>query len=109
MRARAKPEAKAEIKDTEDGVVIEVRQTRIFWDIAFLLFWLCGWLAGELIVTWTLIAGTDQYGEPLSWILKVSLIAWLIFWTWAGIQTIREVVNMIWGQDIVTITRASSQ
>ena len=93
----------AEIRDADDGVVIEVREPRSWSDVSFLLFWLCGWVVGEVVVSIALLSGTDHDGEPMAWGIKLFLSGWLAFWTYGGAAAIWTVLKMLFGRWTIVI------
>lgn len=95
--------ARAEIRDADDGVVIEVPEPREGTDVGFLLFWLCGWLFGEVVVSIRLLSGTEADGEPMTWSAKLFLSGWLAFWTCGGATAIYTVLKALFGRWIITI------
>ena len=95
--------ASAEIRDADDGVVIEVLEPREGTDVGFLLFWLCGWLFGEVVVSIRLLSGTEHDGEPMTWSTKLFASAWLAFWTCGGATVIYTVLKALFGRWIITI------
>ena len=94
--------ARAEIHDADDGVVIEVPEPRKGTDVGFLLFWLCGWLIGEVAASIRLLSGTEADGEPMTWSAKLLLSGWLAFWTCGGASVIYTVLKALFGRWIIT-------
>lgn len=85
-----------------------------FFSAAFLLFWLCGWAAGEAFAIWILVKGASALltGEPLNpggGPLEVGpalaagafLLFWLSIWTIGGIGAIAALFQMLWAEDRV--------
>ena len=83
-----------------------------FVGAGFLLFWLCGWLAGECFALWFLGNGlvAVMSGSPfLSGKSPVQLgpaiavggflLLWLGLWTVGGIAAIREFLRLVAGED----------
>jgi hypothetical protein len=83
-----------------------------FFAAGFLLFWLCGWLAGECFALWFLgnglvaiISGTPflsgkspvQVGPAIA--VGAFLLLWLALWTVGGIAAISEFLRLVAGED----------
>ncbi|MCP9797067.1 hypothetical protein [Cyanobium sp. Lug-B] len=72
-----------------------------FFVAAFLSFWLCGWLAGEIFalwVLWRLLTGGLASGQ---WALPalLFLLVWLSLWSFGGAVALREVLGALWSED----------
>jgi len=63
--------------------------------IAFLSLWLCGWLFGEVMVSYSLITG-NLLGAP-----DKFMLVWICGWTVGGAIAIRVFWWMIFGKEIV--------
>ncbi len=64
---------------------------------AFLSFWLCGWLVGELFalgLLWQALATSQALGP-----VAVFLLIWLSLWTLGGYGALREVLRCFWSED----------
>ncbi|MHB1045172.1 MAG: hypothetical protein ACYC4P_04105 [Thermoanaerobaculia bacterium] len=89
-----------------------------FVPAAFLLFWLCGWAVGELLVLLILLG---PLAEPLvtalrevlpgswprlprftgsaPWPVLTFLAVWFAFWTWGGLTAIWQLLRLLAGSD----------
>jgi hypothetical protein len=82
----------------------------------FLLFWLCGWLAGECFALWFLgnglvalmsgtpfLSGTSpvQVGPAIA--VGSFLLLWLALWTVGGIAAISEFLRLVAGEDRLAV------
>lgn len=73
------------------------------WGAAgFLMVWLCGWAAGEILVpvalvnqVYLLCSGEHWEGPDPSWWLVLFLSGWLACWTYGGIMAIRTVADIL--------------
>ncbi|MDW8343166.1 MAG: hypothetical protein RMM51_01590 [Verrucomicrobiae bacterium] len=87
-----------------------------FATAGFLLFWLCGWLVGELIALavlvtglYSLITGQPPPGktEPLELAPALVgggfLLIWLAIWTIGGWAAAREFLRQVWAEDHIMI------
>lgn len=65
----------------------------------FLLFWLCGWAAGEFFACWALIAMVfgNGFGGGFEWFAVGFLLFWLTFWTIGGVTAILALAALIRG------------
>jgi len=83
-----------------------------FFTAGFLLFWLCGWAAGEGFALWilangacALMSGTPlgsghaplQTGPALA--VGAFLLFWLALWTLGGLAATRELLRLLWSED----------
>ena len=79
---------------------------------AFLGFWLCGWVAGEVMVLGLLVALAVRWitGEPAGQGLEPPgvgagilgagfIVVWLIGWTFGGVLAIRQLFRSVWAED----------
>ncbi len=72
-----------------------------FFVAAFLSFWLCGWLAGEIFalwVLWRMLGGglaTGQWALPA----VLFLLVWLSLWSVGGAVALRQVLGALWSED----------
>ena len=82
----------------------------------FLLFWLCGWVAGECFALWflgnglvALMSGTPflsgRSPVPLGPAIAVGLflLLWLALWTVGGIAAISEFLRLVAGEDRLSV------
>jgi hypothetical protein len=107
---------------TENGIGLQGRQVRLkprgagrFFASGFLIFWLCGWAAGEVLALWVLVRGAISLitGEALgseggpvapgpAIAVGVFMVVWLTLWTIGGICAIRELLKMLWAEDRIS-------
>ncbi len=76
-----------------------------FFVAAFLSFWLCGWLAGEVFALWALwrILGAFLAGGEGPLPVALFLMVWLSFWTLGGAAALRELLRALWSEDRLTV------
>ena len=79
---------KAKIEKTFDGLNIIVPSKKNWFILLFSTAWLGGWLFGFLMVSGTLLSGTDLEGADS------FLVFWLIAWTVGGLAI---VFLLLWG------------
>ncbi|MEZ0230722.1 MAG: hypothetical protein ACAI25_19020 [Planctomycetota bacterium] len=72
---------------------------------AFLAFWLCGWVAGEVFATAGLVGAAGQLlaKGPGAVALGLFLLFWLSLWTLGGVGAIRELLRLIWAEDELSV------
>ncbi len=113
-----------------DGFTLVVRRKfslLVILPVAFLLFWLCGWAAGEGFAIWALAglirqalaASSHPNTQPLveattrtaenaknggSLFAAGFLLFWLAFWTFGGIMAMRQVKRLIARKDVYRFT-----
>lgn len=95
-------QGRAKVHDNLDELIIEVPSKKNWLIIAFMTFWLCGWLLGELTVISIL---TGSYFESDTGTSSAFLIIWLIGWTIGGFFAIRSYRWMIIGKELITFTK----
>ncbi len=85
-----------------------------YFTAAFLLFWLCGWAAGEIAVGWLLVwIATKGFteGVPNAPSLAAGLgitaflLIWFSGWTLGGLAAFRELLRAIAGSDRIGVVR----
>src|SRR5437016_4138734 len=69
---------RALLQDTPAGLEIVVPARRNVFITLFLGFWLCGWLAGEIMVPTSFFRGGPHKGSAL------FVAVWLVLWTIGG-------------------------
>src|SRR5262249_40599299 len=86
-----------------------------FFSAAFLVFWLAGWVVGEVFAAVVvgggaiaLLAGSPGPGrEPLAWgpalAIGAFLLVWLALWTLGGFLAMRELLRLTWAEDLLTV------
>ncbi len=77
---------------TDDGYRIEIPSKKQLFVTAFLVFWLMGWLFGEVTVLTTLLSGDI---EPF-------LLVWILGWTVGGGFALFIVLWMLFGKEVIT-------
>ena len=90
---------RATINPTFDGLEIIIPAKRNLFVVAFLGFWLCGWLFGELFVLGAILSGGIPTGPGL------FMLVWLGMWTVGGLFAISVFWWMIRGQEVITFGR----
>jgi hypothetical protein len=86
-----------------------------FLPAGFLLFWLCGWAAGELFAIRILALGARSLleGQPSgsgstaldpvpTLAAGAFLCFWLALWTFGGLAAIHALLRLVWSEDRVT-------
>ncbi len=77
-----------------------------FFVAAFLSFWLCGWLAGEVFALWVLWRILGEFlasGEGVALPVALFLLVWLSLWTLGGAAALRELLRALWSEDRLTV------
>nr|GFC65771.1 hypothetical protein [Tanacetum cinerariifolium] len=98
-------QGRAAWQDLGSEVQISIPARRNWLVLTFMLFWLCGWLVGEVVVLGFVTGSafgalSDNRGnEPP----VVFLLAWLTFWTTAGLFIVRIVWWQLGGYELVTV------
>jgi hypothetical protein len=87
---------------TEDSLALmaTIPARRNWFLILFLGFWLCGWLAGEIMVPLTFFENDTQAPE------RLFTIAWLAMWTIGGIAAIYAFAWNVAGLEVVSLTQS---
>ena len=100
-------------------VSLKPRGPMRFFAAVFLLFWLCGWAAGECFALWflgngavALMSGTPfmsgrapvQAGPAIA--VGVFLLFWLTLWTMGGFAAIGELLRQVWAEDRLLVEGA---
>jgi hypothetical protein len=68
-----------------------------FFVAGFLMFWLCGWAAGEVFALWFLWTALTTAQGPLP--VVAFLLLWVTLWSLGGIGALREVLRCLWSED----------
>jgi hypothetical protein len=89
---------RAVIVQKYDGLEITIPNERNLFIVAFLCFWLCGWVMGEVAVITTLIKGKAAFP------LMLFMLFWLAGWTVGGFFAVTAVLAMLIGKEIIGIT-----
>jgi hypothetical protein len=102
---------------TTDGMQIRLkpRGSGRYFSAGFLLFWLCGWVAGEILVLTALVllvaswvtggpvGPLKETPDPVSTLVGGGfMLLWLTGWTLGGIMAIRQALSLVWAEDRVT-------
>lgn len=85
---------------------------------AFLLFWLCGWAVGEVVVVFILLGPLSdplvtalrevlpgswprprRFAGSTPWPVLAFLAIWLVFWTWGGLTAVWQLLRLLAGSD----------
>jgi len=90
---------RAILVDTLNGMLITIPAKRNWFVIVFLSAWLCGWAMGWIFAFVSLIGGSVGGGASL------FLLFWLIAWTAGGVFALRTVVAMVYGKEVISVTR----
>lgn len=88
---------RAILNDTFDGMEIIIPAQRYWFAVAFLAFWLCGWVFGEVMAAGTLLSGGAPGG------VNIFLFVWLGAWTIGGFFALSMFWWMIRGREVITI------
>ncbi len=114
------PGGTVSVRPLPDGEEIVLRATgwvRLL-PAAFLLFWLCGWAVGELLVLLILLGPLadplvatlrevmpgswprpPRFAGSTPWPVLAFLAVWLVFWTWGGLTAIGQLLRLLAGSD----------
>jgi hypothetical protein len=80
---------------------------------AFLVFWLCGWAAGEAFalrgLLWSLSGGINSpaakaASQPMGWVIGGFLLLWTFLWTLGGAAALIHLSRLIAGVDRLMAT-----
>lgn len=120
MTCRMEPSLSLDREPWEGGW--QVRRRASGWlrfiPAAFLTFWLCGWLVGEVFAGGMLFSmaaaafglelpvGTGSMrglpaAAPGAFAVAAFLSVWLAFWTFGGLMAMRELLHLVWGRETV--------
>jgi hypothetical protein len=93
---------KARATVTEDALrmTLSIPSQKNWFVIVFLGFWLCGWLAGEIMVPLTFFDKESLGPEAL------FTVAWLAMWTVGGAFAIYTFAWSVAGKEIVSIDQS---
>lgn len=84
---------RATMNEGPDGFEVSVPAPRSVVVIAFLLFWLAGWAAGEAF------ALTALLGDRVELAAQAFLALWLAFWTLGGLAAVWTVLYQVAGHE----------
>lgn len=93
MSASLEMSPRATTQDGPDGFEVIVPAARSVVVIAFLLFWLAGWVAGEAFAISALVR--DRTELPA----QIFLGVWLAFWTFGGLAAVWSVIYQVAGRE----------
>lgn len=96
MAKRQSTDSRIFIADTAEGLRIVMPCRRSLFVIAFLVFWLCGWGVGEIMVANQLWHG-DAPAEG-----EVFMATWLGVWTMGGVIALYACLWQLMGKEILT-------
>jgi hypothetical protein len=85
-----------------NGLTIRIPSKRNVFLLAFLTFWLCGWLAGEIMAP---IGFFTQVGKNPG--AAAFMLVWLCFWTVGGACAIYIWLWQVKGCEVVTVSPAA--
>ncbi|MEA5443603.1 hypothetical protein [Cyanobium gracile] len=77
-----------------------------FFVAAFLAFWLCGWLVGEIFALWFLwtFLATGQGALPVA----LFLLVWVSLWSVGGATALQHLLRALWSEDRLTVAADGS-
>lgn len=78
-----------------NGITLINPVKRNYFILAFMIFWLCGWVMGEVFAIRTLITGDTPFGANL------FMIGWLGAWTLGGGFVISIVFWQLKGRELI--------
>jgi hypothetical protein len=85
--------------EDRDGLVVRIPSKRNIFILAFLTFWLCGWLGGEIMVPFTFFTGAKKEPAALAF-----MVFWLCGWTVGGGFALYIWLWHIKGCELITIS-----
>lgn len=85
------------VRETGDGLGIHIPPARNYLAVVFLLFWLCGWAAGEFF------AFREFFGGGIS-VPDVFLLIWIIPWTVGGAGVLWVILWQLFGVERLYFT-----
>ena len=91
------------VEDIGHVLAITIRRRRAWGAIAFLCFWLVGWVVGEVVAITVLLGGGRGIGNPAGIGERFFIGAWLGVWTLGGVAAMYCVLAMLVGREILTI------
>ena len=94
---------RAKINDTMNGLEIVIPSKKSFFTIAFIPFWLVGWLFGEVTVIGTLFRALFVPSEESAGAPSLFMLVWLILWTVGGAFAIYTLLWNIKGKEIISV------
>jgi len=110
------------IERTGEGLEVRLRPRGFgrWFSAAFLLVWLCGWLAGECFAIWMLVGGARafvswalfdpaQTSQPMGMAVLAGLflLLWLSFWTLGGYAAGREFLRLVSSEDRILVQQGT--
>jgi|GEM_PF-485245 len=88
----------ARLKKTHAGLEIQLPMKGRIFIIAFLSFWLCGWLFGEVTVLANFAGPASDPDFP-----REMMLLWLVGWTFGGIAAISILIMAITLKEVIII------
>ena len=96
------------VKITDDefgGFRVTIPAARNWFLILFLSLWLCGWLAGEVMIPAEAVAAAFSGGGKLTGPPPlVVLCVWFPFWTVGGFMMMLALAWTLAGREVITLT-----
>jgi hypothetical protein len=89
---------RATLNPAFDGMEIVIPAKKNILIMAFMGFWLCGWLFGEVVVLGMLLGGEALGGAA------IFMLAWLGAWTVGGLYAMSIFWWMFRGREVITVT-----
>jgi len=89
------------VEDNGNVLTITIRRRRAWGAIAFLCFWLVGWVVGEVVAI--AVLGGRGMRNPAGIGERLFIGAWLGVWTLGGVAAMYCVLAMLVGREILTI------
>lgn len=90
----------AQFVESHNSLDIIIPAKKNWFVVAFLAFWMCGWLFGEISVITIIITGMID-GNIL---MMFFLLFWLVGWTAGGIFALRMLIWVTSGKEVITFT-----
>ena len=90
---------RAIIKQTFNGLVIEIPSKKNWFVILFLLAWMGGWVMGELFA----INSLFDAGSPIN--VNLFLLFWVVGWTIGGAFAIYVMLWQLFGKEIINLDK----
>ena len=93
---RLRGDLRISVRRTPDGLGVHIPPSRKLFVVLFLMFWLCGWAAGEFFALREIIRG--GFGPDL------FLVVWIIPWTAGGIGVLWTILWQLFGVERLFFT-----
>lgn len=95
------PGMRSTVRQEASGLTIEIPVKRNWFMLVFLSLWLCGWLAGAIMVPGSFFSPGTPAGA------RLFTVAWLAMWTVGGVCAIYIWLWQVAGMEIIRITHTS--